>query len=115
MGNELGRLAQGVGTRMPHGTDTIFFIPKSQLPTGRKVTYANAICDHRPLKTEPYRVRLTVGGDKLEYAGDAGSPAASIIETKLLVNSVISTPGENSSLRTSKIFFSTTPRTTLNT
>ncbi len=34
-----------------------------------------------------------MGGDKLTYADDAGSPAALLLETKLLINSVISTPG----------------------
>ena len=37
--NEIGRLAQGVGTRMPYGTNTILFIPKDKLPTGKTVTY----------------------------------------------------------------------------
>ena len=36
------------------------------------------------------RVRITVGGDRLDYTYDAGSPAASILETKLFLNSVIS-------------------------
>ena len=30
------------------------------------------------------------GGDKLNYVGDAGAPAASLLETKLMINSVIS-------------------------
>ena len=87
--NEIGRLAQG----NIHGvqyTDTIEFIHKHEVPIGRAVTYANFVCDYRPLKQEQYRVRLVVGGDKLTYLEDAGSPAASILETKLLINSVIS-------------------------
>ena len=48
------------------------------------------VCDFRPLKAEKYRVRLTVGGDRLEYKHDATSPAASLIETKMLLTSVIS-------------------------
>ena len=50
------------------------------------------ICDFRPLKSELYsvRFRLTVGGDCLEYTSDAASPAASLIETKVLLNSIIS-------------------------
>ena len=60
------------------------------MPQGRAVTYANFILDHIPLKTEQNRVRLTVGGDKLTYDEDPGSPAASLIETKLMINSVIS-------------------------
>ena len=71
-------------------TNTIAFIKPSQVPTGQKVTYTSFVCDHRPLKTEPFRVRLTVGGDKLAYHDDAGSPAASLLETKLLINSTIS-------------------------
>ena len=89
LSNELGRLAQGVEDRVI-GTDTIDFIPKNKVPHNKKVTYANFICDYRPLKSEPHRVRLTVGGDKLDCEYDAGSPAASLLETKLILNSTIS-------------------------
>jgi hypothetical protein len=34
--NKLGRLAQGVGTRMPSGTNTCFFICKAKYPTNEK-------------------------------------------------------------------------------
>ena len=37
-----------------------------------------------------YRVRLTLGGDKLECSYDTTSPEASLLETKLLINSVLS-------------------------
>ena len=43
--NEMGRLAQGVGTCMPYGNDNIFFIKKNQVPANKKVTYANPVCD----------------------------------------------------------------------
>ena len=86
--NELGRLAQGVCNTK--GNDVIDFIYKSDVPAHKKVTYANMVCDFRPLKSEPHRVSLTVGGDRLDYDKDAASPAASLLETKLLLNSVIS-------------------------
>ena len=35
-------------------------------------------------------MRLTVGGDRLSYPSDARSPAASLIEAKVLFNSTIS-------------------------
>jgi len=89
LSNELGRLAQGNKNNVEF-TDTIEFILKSDVPQNSKVTYANFVCTHRPLKTEPWRVRLVAGGDKLEYEADAGSPAASLLEAKLLFNSVIS-------------------------
>ena len=86
--NELGRLAQGI--RNIQGNDVIDFIHKRDIPSHKKVTYANMVCDYRPLKSEPFRVRLTVGGDRLEYDFDSASPAASLLETKLLINSTIS-------------------------
>jgi len=62
---ELRRLAQGI--RDVEGTNTIMFIKRSQVPTGRKVTYGRLVCDHRPQKKEKNRTRLTVGGDRLDY------------------------------------------------
>ena len=50
------------------------------------------VCDHRPLKTEKYRCRLVVGGDKLPYDDDSTALAANLLETKLLSNSTISQP-----------------------
>ena len=66
------------------------FFHCSTIPKHKKIAYANMVCDHRPLKKEKYRVRMTLGGDVLDYLGDASSPAASLIEAKLLFNSVIS-------------------------
>jgi hypothetical protein len=66
------------------------FIPKNEVPPDKKVTCGNFICDLRPIKTEKHRVRLTVGGDKLPYEDDAGSPPTYILETKLIINSTIS-------------------------
>ena len=64
LSNEFGRLVQGRNCRVT-ATDTIYFITKDEVPKDKKVTYGNFICDHRPLKTEEWIVRLTVGGDKL--------------------------------------------------
>jgi hypothetical protein len=90
LANEFGRLAQGCLANSILGTDTIDFIHRHEVPSNKQVTYGNFICDHRPLKTETHRVRCTAGGDKLTYDGDSGSPAASLLETKLIVNSTIS-------------------------
>ena len=60
------------------------------MPIGRKVTYGNFICNHLLLKIEEWRVRLTVGGDLLNCPFEVASPAASLIETKLLLNRTIS-------------------------
>ena len=89
LSNEWGCLAQG-NTHGVTSTDTIDFIHFNRVPSNRDVTYATFVCDHRPLKSEPWRVRIVVGGDKFLYQEDPGSPAASLLETKILINSVIS-------------------------
>ena len=88
--NELGRLAQGGNDPNLPSNDCIEFIPFHQVPKHKKVTYGQFVLDYRPLKADPWRIRIVVGGDKLEYEFDAGSPAANLLETKLILNSVIS-------------------------
>ena len=39
---------------------------------------------------EPWRVRIVEGGDCLSYSHGTGSPAASLLEIKILLNSIIS-------------------------
>jgi hypothetical protein len=69
----------------------MFFINKNQVPKDRQVTYANFICSIRPQKKETHRVRCTVGGDRLDYPADnASSPAVSMLDTKVHLNSIIS-------------------------
>ena len=87
--NELGRLSNSIDNRV-RLTNTIEFIVKEEVPKGCTVTYANFVCDYHPLKSEPFRVRLTVGGDRLEYPDYDSSPTASLLEPKLLLNSTIS-------------------------
>jgi hypothetical protein len=48
--NDLGMLAQGVGTRQPTGTNTIFFIAKAKVPANRQVTYMRIVASIRPHK-----------------------------------------------------------------
>ena len=66
------------------------FIPHSQIPSNNKVIYASLVCNHRPLKSEKWRVRLVVEDDKLTWPYDTGLPAANLLETKLFLDSVIS-------------------------
>ena len=51
--NELGRLSQGFKKRV-QAQDAMDFIAYTEIPQDRKITYANFICDYRPLKTEKF-------------------------------------------------------------
>jgi hypothetical protein len=78
------------------GTDTIFLIPRDRVPKARAkdIMYSLITCLIRPKKIEEStRTRLVAGGDKLHYPFYAGMPTANLLTIKLLINSVISTPG----------------------
>ena len=78
---------------MPTGTNTVFFIAKTAIPHGRKVTYARMVASIRPNKSEVNRVRVTVGGNRLDFPGATTTHCAGLTTTKFLLNSTISTPG----------------------
>ena len=63
------------------------------MPAGRKIAYANPVSNYRPRKDDHYNSRLTIGGDKILYPSDSGSNDATLLEAKIIFNSVISTPG----------------------
>jgi hypothetical protein len=88
-GNECGRLFQGI--RDIPGTDTCFFIKLTNIPKDRKITYGKIVCDYKPHKKEKERVRLTVGGDRLDYYGNVATSTADITTFKILINSTLST------------------------
>ena len=69
------------------------FIPKQQVPEDRMkdVTYGKFVCNVRPEKDEKNRTRFVVGGNRINYPGDVGTPTADMLLAKILFNSVIST------------------------
>jgi hypothetical protein len=79
-GNECGRLFQGIQD-IP-GTDTCFFVDFKNIPNDRKITYGKIVCDYKPHTQEKERVRLTVGGDRLDYSGDVATSTADITTLK---------------------------------
>jgi hypothetical protein len=109
-GKELGRLAQGI-PGLVQGTNTIVFIAKDDVPTDRRrdVTYGRICANFRPEKEDPHRVRLTVGGNKIHFPGDCGTPTADMLTTKILLNSIISTQGARFMTIDIKDFYLNTP------
>jgi hypothetical protein len=88
-GNECGRLFQGI--RDIPGTGTCFFIKLTNIWKDRNITYGKIVCDYKPHKKEKERVRLTVGGDRLDYSGDVATYTADITTFKILINSTLPT------------------------
>ena len=92
LSNDLGILAQGFGTRIPTGTNTVIFVRRRDIPIGRKVMDSSLVLSIRPHKTETHRVHVTVGGDKLDFPGITTTTCSSLTTTKCLINSMVSTP-----------------------
>ena len=75
------------------GTNTMYFIPKEQVPfKTKKVTYPKIVCNIRPSKAETHRTRITVVRNLLDYAGTLTTQSATITTDKFLLNSVVYTP-----------------------
>jgi hypothetical protein len=106
--NEFGRLAQGVGERIT-GSNTLFFIQRQAVPKGKNITYGRFVVDIRPNKSEIHRVRLTVGGNLIQYQGDVSTRSADLTTSKCLWNSTISTDGANYMCLDVKNFYLGTP------
>jgi hypothetical protein len=94
-GNKLEWLEQGMPGQVK-GTVMIFFIPRDRVPRARAmdVTYGLITCSIRPEKIEePNQTRLVAGGNRVHYPFNTGTPTANLLTIKLLINSVIFTPG----------------------
>ena len=51
------------------------------------------VCKVRPEKSNPNSTCITIGGNRIAFPGDAGTPTASLELAKLIFNSVLSRPG----------------------
>jgi hypothetical protein len=107
LGNELRRLYQGI--RDIQGTNTRFFVDLTNITKYCKITYGKLVCDYKPNKAETERVRLTVGGDRLDYTGDVETSTADITTFKILINRTLSTEDAEMMMMDIKTYYLGTP------
>jgi hypothetical protein len=88
-GNECGRRFQGI--RDITGTNTCFFVELQHIPKNRNITYGKIVCYYKPHKKENERVRITVGGNRMEYSGEVATSTADLTTFKVLINSTVFT------------------------
>ena len=81
----------------------------NNIPTDHTVTYARRVVDYRSHKDDPNRVCITVGGNLLDYPGELTTQTADLTTTKIMWNSVISTPDVRYMCFNVKNFYLCTP------
>jgi hypothetical protein len=88
-----------------------FFYPQTPSPRRQveRRTYTKFVCKLKPNKAKVHRTRLTVGGNKVHYPGDVGTPTADLTLVKMHINSVVSTCGARCMTLDVKKFFLNMP------
>jgi hypothetical protein len=76
------------------------------------VTYGRFVVHIRPNTSEVHRVRLTVGGNLIQYPGDVSTLLADLTTSNCLWNSTISTDGAKFMCLDVKNFYLGTPMAT---
>ena len=113
-GKEFGNLCQGDDLTGEVGTNALHVMSHADIaniPADRVVTYARIVVDYRPQKDDPNRVRITAGGNLITTPEDVTTRTADLVTTKILWNSVLSTPGAKYACFDIKSFFLTAPLT----
>ena len=91
-------------------SETIRLIKWNELPPEKKAAYYNPQVQTKMKEGAlQYRVRGTIGGDKIDYAGETAAHTASMQLIKILLNSVVSTPGAKFMTADIKDFYLGTP------
>jgi hypothetical protein len=56
----------------------------------KDITYGRIVVNVHLQKSEPERIRLTIGGNLINYPGDVSTATSNLMTAKLVINSVIS-------------------------
>jgi hypothetical protein len=94
-GKDFGEMSQGDNITVQKGTNVMLIMSPSdipQIPKDHVITYARVVVNHHPQKENPSRIRITAGGNLINYPGELAARTADIPTAKLRWNSVLSTP-----------------------
>ena len=75
----------------------------------RTITYARVVVDFRPQKIDPHCIRITAGGNLINYPDELTTRTADLTTSKLMWNTVLSTEGAKYMCLDIKNFYLTAP------
>ena len=88
---EFGRLADGFPGKVKKGTNNIRFFACNNIPVIYTITYSHIVVNVKTQKEDPILLRLTVGGNRIEYPGKLTTKTSYLTTLKIHINYVIST------------------------
>ncbi len=97
--------------RLATTTKTIAFMSNDMIPQNRRkdITYGQIIWHYCSEKKDPYRTRITMSGNLINYPDDCGTRTADLLTVKIMFNSVISTSNAKFMTIDIKDFYLMTP------
>ncbi len=84
-GKDFGGMSKGNNKTGQKGTNAMFImLPSniSNIPKNRVVSYVQVVIDHRPQKADPNKIRITAGGNLINYPGKLTTWTANITMAK---------------------------------
>jgi hypothetical protein len=93
---DFGGMAQGDRKTGQKGTNSIIVMMHDKIkliPKDCTVTYARVVVDFRLQNGDPHCIRITTGGNLINYPGELSTRTANLTTSKLMWNSILSTEG----------------------
>ena len=107
-----GGMAQGDNKTGQKGTNAIFVMTHAEIlliSADRTIMYTRVVVDFHPQKADPHCIRITAGGNLINYPGELTMQTANLTTSKLMWNSVLSTKGAKYMCLDIKNFYLTAP------
>ncbi len=111
-GKDFGGMAQGNKKTGQNGTNSIFVMTQNKIKKilkNQTVTYACVAVNFCPQKANPHCIRITAGGNLINYPGKLSTQTADLTTSKLMWNSILSTEGVKYMCLDIKNFYLTVP------
>jgi hypothetical protein len=111
-GKDFGGMAQGNLKTGKKGTNLVFVMMHAEIqniPSNQMVTYVRVVANVHPRTANPHCIRITAGGNLINYPRDLSTQTADLTTSKLMWNSVLSTEGARYMFLNIKNFYLTAP------
>ena len=86
-GKDFGEMAQGDKKTGQKETNSIFVMTHNKIkliPRTQTIMYARVVVDFHPQKADPHHIRITAGGNLINYPGELSTHTVDLTTSKLM-------------------------------